>query len=204
MANYLDEIVDFKQFFFKLIQRWHLFLFSLFFAFIISYGYNRYSVEYFKVETSILIEDENSIATATDLLYDKVNSKNKILENKELMIKSYPLIYNTLSELSFNIAYFIEGNTFDFITNATTQAWIIVIYLAIGMNVIGYSCWYSVLSRNPVNNVMSVLLLFPVTGLLTSIFILNETPNTYAYFGGAIIISGVAMILINKKTTKIK
>ena len=110
MANSLDEIVDFKQFFFKLIQSWHLFLFSLLFAFIIAFGYNRYSVEYFKVETSILIEDENSLATATDLLYDKVNSKNKILENKELMIKSYPLIYKTLSELSFNIAYFIEGN----------------------------------------------------------------------------------------------
>ena len=101
-------------------------------------------------------------------------------------------------------SYFIEGNTFDFITNATTQAWIIVIYLAVGMNVIGYSCWYSVLSRNPVNNVMSVLLLFPITGLLTSIFILGETPNTYAYFGGVIIISGVAMILINKRSKNIK
>ena len=99
-------------------------------------------------------------------------------------------------------SYFIEGNTLDYINNATPEAWIIVIYLAVGMNVIGYSCWYSVLSRNPVNNVMSVLLLFPVTGLLTSIFILNETPNTYAYFGGAIIISGVAMILINKKSGK--
>ena len=99
-------------------------------------------------------------------------------------------------------SYFIEGNTFDFITNATTQAWIIVIYLAVGMNVIGYSCWYSVLSRNPVNNVMSVLLLFPITGLLTSIFVLGETPNTYAYFGGAIIISGVAMILINKRSNE--
>ena len=97
-------------------------------------------------------------------------------------------------------SYFIEGNTLDYIFKATTEAWIIVIYLAVGMNVIGYSCWYSVLSRNPVNNVMSVLLLFPITGLLTSIFILNETPNTYAYFGGAIIISGVAMILINKRS----
>ena len=97
-------------------------------------------------------------------------------------------------------SYFIEGNTFDYIFKATSEAWIIVIYLAVGMNVIGYSCWYSVLSRNPVNNVMSVLLLFPITGLLTSIFVLNETPNSYAYFGGAIIISGVAMILINKRS----
>ena len=77
-------------------------------------------------------------------------------------------------------SFLIEGNTFEFIYNATPKSWIILIYLGIGMNVIGYSCWYSVLSRNPVNNVMSVLLLFPITGLLTSIFILNETPNTYA------------------------
>ncbi len=101
-------------------------------------------------------------------------------------------------------SYLIEGNTLNYIFNATPNAWLIVVYLAVGMNVIGYSCWYSVLSRNPVNNVMSVLLLFPVTGLLTSIFVLNETPNTYAYIGGAIIIFGVAMILINKKTNKLK
>ena len=99
-------------------------------------------------------------------------------------------------------SFLIEGNSFEYIYNATPQAWLILIYLGIGMNVIGYSCWYSVLSRNPVNNVMSVLLLFPITGLLTSIFILKETPNTYAYIGGAIIISGVAMILINKKKNK--
>jgi len=97
-------------------------------------------------------------------------------------------------------SFLLEGNSFEYIYNATPQAWLILIYLGIGMNVIGYSCWYSVLSRNPVNNVMSVLLLFPITGLLTSIFILKETPNTYAYVGGAIIISGVSMILINKKS----
>ena len=80
-------------------------------------------------------------------------------------------------------SFLIEGNSFEYIYNATPQAWLILIYLGIGMNVIGYSCWYSVLSRNPVNNVMSVLLLFPITGLLTSIFILKETPNAYAYIG---------------------
>jgi capsular exopolysaccharide synthesis family protein len=110
MANSLDEIVDFKQFFFKLINNWHFILISLSIAFIIAFAYNRYSVEYFKVETSILIEDDNSLKTASDLLYDKTSSKNKSLENKELMLKSYPLIYKTLSELRFDIAYFIEGN----------------------------------------------------------------------------------------------
>ena len=96
-------------------------------------------------------------------------------------------------------SFLIEGNTFNYIAEATPQAWMILIYLGLVMNGIGYSCWYSVLSRHPVNNVMPVLLLFPITGLLTAIFILKENPNTYAYIGGGIIIIGVSIILINKK-----
>ena len=96
-------------------------------------------------------------------------------------------------------SFLIEGNPLNYIVNATPQAWMILIYLGLIMNCVGYSCWYSVLSRHSVNNVMPVLLLFPVTGLLTSIFILKETPNTYAYIGGAVIIAGVSLILINKK-----
>ena len=46
---------------------------------------------------------------------------------------------------------------------------------------------------------MPVLLLFPVTGLITAIFLLGEKPSTYSYIGGLIIILGVGMILINKK-----
>ena len=96
-------------------------------------------------------------------------------------------------------SFLIEGNTFNYIAEATPQAWMILMYLGLVMNGIGYSCWYSVLSRHSVNNVMPVLLLFPVTGLLTAIFILKENPNTYAYIGGGIIIIGVSIILINKK-----
>ena len=96
-------------------------------------------------------------------------------------------------------SFLIEGNTLGYIINAKPQAWMILIYLGLIMNGIGYSCWYSVLSRHPVNNVMPVLLLFPITGLLTAIFILKETLNTYSYIGGAIIILGVSLILINKK-----
>ena len=95
-------------------------------------------------------------------------------------------------------SFLIEGNPINYITAATPQAWIILIYLGLIMNGIGYSCWYSVLSRHPVNSVMPVLLLFPVTGLLTAIFILKETPNTYSYIGGSIILIGVSIILINK------
>ena len=73
------------------------------------------------------------------------------------------------------------------------------------MNVLGYSAWYYVISKHPINNIMPVLLLLPLTGLLTAIFVLGETPTVYSYIGGSIIIFGVTIILINKnQKTSIK
>ena len=100
---------------------------------------------------------------------------------------------------SIFLSYLIEGNTYQYIINADFKVWMIVIYLGLAMNCLGYSIWYYVLSKHPVNFVMPVMLLFPVTGLITAIFILGETPSTYAYIGGVIIITGVAIILVNKR-----
>ena len=100
---------------------------------------------------------------------------------------------------SIFLSYLIEGNTYQYIINADFKVWMIVIYLGLAMNCLGYSIWYYVLSKHPVNYVMPVMLLFPVTGLITAIFVLGETPSTYAYIGGVIIITGVAIILVNKK-----
>ena len=100
---------------------------------------------------------------------------------------------------SIILSYLIEGNTYQYIINADFKVWMIVIYLGLAMNCLGYSIWYYVLSKHPVNYVMPVMLLFPVTALITAIFVLGETPSTYAYIGGVIIITGVAIILVNKK-----
>ena len=110
MAAKLDEIIDFRQIIFKVINNWFFFIISLFISFSVAFAYNRYTNELYMVETSILIKEDNSIATASDLLYSKVSSKKKSIENKELMIKSFPLVYKTLQDLRFDISYYIEGN----------------------------------------------------------------------------------------------
>ena len=110
MPNQLDEIVDFRQILFKIIGNWFLLVVSLCCAFIIAFAYNRYSVELFSAETSVLIKEEHSLPTASDLLYEKKNFKQKSLENKSLELKSYLLVHQTLEDLRFDISYFIEGN----------------------------------------------------------------------------------------------
>jgi uncharacterized protein involved in exopolysaccharide biosynthesis len=110
MPNQIDEIIDFKQFFFKIIKNWFLFAMFLFFSFAIAFAYNRYTPELFIVETSVLIKEGDSMPTASDLLYEKVPFNKKSLENKELLIKSFPIVNKTLKDLRFDIAYCIEGN----------------------------------------------------------------------------------------------
>ena len=46
---------------------------------------------------------------------------------------------------------------------------------------------------------MPVLLLLPLTGLITSIFLLGESPPNQVFFGGAVIVLGVGIILFTKK-----
>ena len=109
--NQLDEIIDLRQFFYKIINKWHFFVVSLLIAFSIALLYNRYTKELYLVESSILVKENNSIGSASDLLFEKAMGSSKIsLENKVLVLKSYPLVYSTLADLGFDISYSIVGN----------------------------------------------------------------------------------------------
>tara|TARA_B100001758_G_C18416864_1_gene620792 strand:+ start:4268 stop:6607 length:2340 start_codon:yes stop_codon:yes gene_type:complete len=109
MQNQLDDIIDFRQFFYKIIRNWFLFFISILVAFVIAFAYNRYTNELFYVKTSILIKEDNNITSASDLLYEKVQSNTRSLENQELLIKSFPNVFRTLEDLRFDITYYIEG-----------------------------------------------------------------------------------------------
>ena len=96
----------------------------------------------------------------------------------------------------------VNGNPIQYILSANFYSWITVIYLGFIMQPIAYGAWYYVLRKYPVNKIMPVLLLLPVTGLLTAIFLLGEEPAKQVFLGGAIILFGVGMILFSKPKTK--
>ena len=94
----------------------------------------------------------------------------------------------------------IEGNVLENIISADYRAWLIVLYLGVLMNCLGYSLWYYVLGRYPVNKIISTMLLLPVTGVITAILFLGERPDIKVFIGGLIILFGVGIIFFEKKT----
>ena len=100
------------------------------------------------------------------------------------------------------ISTIVNGNPIQYILSANFYSWITVIYLGFIMQPIAYGAWYYVLRRYPVNKIMPVLLLLPVTGLLTAIFLLGEEPSKQVFLGGTIIVFGVGMILFSNPQKK--
>ncbi len=100
------------------------------------------------------------------------------------------------------ISAIFDGNPIQYILSANFYSWLTVIYLGFFMQPIAYGAWYYVLSNYPVNKVMPVLLLLPMTGLITAIFLLGEEPPKQVFLGGVIIVFGVGMILFGKSKNK--
>ncbi len=100
------------------------------------------------------------------------------------------------------ISTVVNGNPIQYVLSANFYSWLTVIYLGFFMQPIAYGAWYYVLRKYPVNKIMPVLLLLPITGFLTAIFLLGEEPPKQVFLGGVIIVFGVGMILFGKSKNK--
>jgi len=99
-------------------------------------------------------------------------------------------------------SFFFDGNTINYFLSADSKGWLIVAYLALIMQPLAYGTWYQVIGRNPIHKVMPIMLLFPLTGLSTAIFLLGEEPTKQVFIGGAVILFGIGMILFSKPKKK--
>ena len=98
------------------------------------------------------------------------------------------------------ISALIDGNTINYLTEASLNHWMIAFYIGFIMQPITYGCFYYVLKNNPLYKVLPVVTMgIPPTGLLAAIFLLGEKPTSELFIGGGIIIIGVIMIVFTKK-----
>ena len=99
-------------------------------------------------------------------------------------------------------SFIFDGNTLNYFLSANLKGWLTVAYLGLIMQPLAYGTWYHVIGRNPIYKVLPVMLLLPLTGLTTAIFLLGEEPTKQVFLGGTIILCGIGMILFTKTSTK--
>ena len=93
----------------------------------------------------------------------------------------------------------VERGQFAALAEAPLSVWATVLYLGLVMTALGYTCWYHVLGRYEVNRVAPFLLLLPVSSVLGGWLLLGEALTPTILTGGAIVISGVALLVIERR-----
>ncbi len=91
----------------------------------------------------------------------------------------------------FLVSGIFETDQVQAIRSAGWIVWTAVIYLSLGMTVIGYGIWYTLVRQHEVRKVAPFLLLMPVFSVLGSLTFLGETLTVGIVVGGAMIIAGV-------------
>jgi O-acetylserine/cysteine efflux transporter len=90
----------------------------------------------------------------------------------------------------------LESDHLRLLKNASLIGWGSVIYMGIVMTALGYAIWYHLLKKYDVNQVIPFLMLLPVTSILGAVLFLGERPSIRILIGGAVVITGVAIIVM--------
>lgn len=96
----------------------------------------------------------------------------------------------------FILSALFETGQIEAIRTAGIGAWSAAIYLGLVMTALGYFLWNSLLLRQEVGRVAPFLLLLPVFSVIGGILFLDEAITLPRLIGGAIVLSGVALITI--------
>ncbi len=98
----------------------------------------------------------------------------------------------------FVMSAIFEDNHIDAVMTAGPIVWAAVAYLGLIMTALGYGMWYTLVRRHPVHMVGPFLLLLPVFAGIGGAVFLGEVLTATSLAGGAVVISGVALITIEK------
>src|SRR5690554_2171145 len=105
-----EEQIDLKEVLFKYLRYWPYIVICAFFGLFCAYLVNRYSTPIYKIDSTVLVNDEPSSTLGADLFQNAGFSLPKSnVENEMGILKSYSLAQETLNELNFNVFYYKEG-----------------------------------------------------------------------------------------------
>lgn len=93
-------------------------------------------------------------------------------------------------------SYVFERDRWAMVPEAGFWGWASVVYMAVAVTVFGYGLWYRLLLRYPVTTVMPLSLLAPTFGVFCGIVLLGEPATLAKLLGGAVTLTGVAIVIL--------
>jgi O-acetylserine/cysteine efflux transporter len=100
------------------------------------------------------------------------------------------------------VSLIYEESPFQSLVNINPTFILSILYMVFMTTIVAYTLWYKLTGKYNISLVAPFNLLGPVFGVVISYFLLDETIGIMKIIGGAIIISGVSLLVINPKTTK--
>lgn len=98
-------------------------------------------------------------------------------------------------------SYVLEDGQIAAIAEAPLGSYLAIAYNALGVVIFGYGCWYWLLKRYPVNEVMAFTLIVPVFGVLSGVVFLGESLTPVFLIGAALTLVGVGIIVLRRPGT---
>jgi len=99
----------------------------------------------------------------------------------------------------FFASWLVESEQLRLIAEANWVVWGTVLYLGLVMTALAYGVWYHLLGRFPISSVGPYLLLLPVFSILGGALLLGERPTAQVLIGGAVVVAGVAAIVVERR-----
>ncbi len=88
-----------------------------------------------------------------------------------------------------------EGNPVDRLVGASWLEWSTIVYTAIAANILSHGGWYYLQRIYPVSLISTLLLLAPVFGVATGVFILGEVLSWRFGVGAVVTLAGIVAIM---------
>ncbi|RCV91597.1 DMT family transporter [Billgrantia montanilacus] len=93
-------------------------------------------------------------------------------------------------------SWWLEKGQMEAIGQAGLFGWGAVFYTAVMSSIVAYGLWYGLLRRHAVSRLAPLSLLVPAGAVVLGIVLLGEQLNAHIAVGGAMVIAGVALIVI--------
>jgi O-acetylserine/cysteine efflux transporter len=93
------------------------------------------------------------------------------------------------------VSWLFEQDQWQQVQTATAMTWVSAAYVTLVATLVAHGCWYFLVKRYDINQVVPYTLLSPFFGMVAGILLLQEMISWETMVGGILTVSGVAMVV---------